>query len=279
MILYKYLQPARLDVLQHKMIRFTQPGDFNDPFEFRPLIQSVASDEDVRAYVEEHFEQLVEAELAKYGALYHLLPQADLKEILLKQKGLLPDLFRLLEPQALLRISPVIDSVLNLNMGVLCLSEVRDSILMWGHYTDNHRGFVVGFDSDHSFFSKRRTESDEFGFLRQVNYQLQRPSVTLTDTTSPSWFQTKSEHWAYEKEWRIVRVLSEAQHRIDVTPFPVCLFEFRAEAVREIIIGIRSAPSIVREIQSLAAGFPKAALLKALEDTHDYGLIIKAIGY
>jgi len=63
MILYKYLQPTRLDVLKHKRIRFTQPGDFNDPFEFRPKIRDVASD------VEEHFDQLVDEELAKYGVL------------------------------------------------------------------------------------------------------------------------------------------------------------------------------------------------------------------
>ena len=69
MILYKYLQPTRLDVLKHKRIRFTQPGDFNDPFEFRPKIRDVASDAEVQAYVEEHFDQLVDEELAKYGVL------------------------------------------------------------------------------------------------------------------------------------------------------------------------------------------------------------------
>ena len=60
MILYKYLQPARVDVLLHIQIRFTQPGDFNDPFEFRPNICALASNDEVQAYVEEHFEQLVE---------------------------------------------------------------------------------------------------------------------------------------------------------------------------------------------------------------------------
>src|SRR6266568_9304658 len=99
MILYKYLQPARVDILKHRRIRFTQPGDFNDPFEFRPKIRQVASDAEVRAHVEEHFEQLVEEELAKYGALTEFLPEADLRGLLAKQKGmLLPALFRLLEP-------------------------------------------------------------------------------------------------------------------------------------------------------------------------------------
>jgi Protein of unknown function (DUF2971) len=277
MILYKYLQPVRLDVLKHGRIRFTQPGDFNDPFEFRPRIREVASDAEVRAYVEEHFEQLVDEELAKYGALTQLLPQADLRGLLVKQKAMLPALFRLLEPAAMQRLSPMIDGFLNVNVGILCLSEVRDSILMWGHYTDNHQGFVVGFDSDHPFFSRRRSDNDEFGFLRRVDYQPQRPQVTLTDTTSPAWFQTKSEHWSYEKEWRIVRVLSEAEHRIDRSPFPICLFEFAPDAVREIIVGMRSAPSFIAEIQSLAAGLPRAVVFVAREDS-GYGLVVNEIG-
>jgi hypothetical protein len=85
MILYKHLQPARVDLLKHRRIRFTQPGDFNDPFEFRPKIREVASDAEVRAYVEEHFEQLVDEELAKYGALAQFLPPAQLRGLLAGQ--------------------------------------------------------------------------------------------------------------------------------------------------------------------------------------------------
>src|SRR6266568_3737553 len=101
MILYKYLQPARVDILKHRRIRFTQPGAFNDPFEFRPKIREVGSDAEVQAYVEEHFEQLIDEKLAKYGAITQFLPQADLKGLLAKQKPVLPALFRLLAPAAI----------------------------------------------------------------------------------------------------------------------------------------------------------------------------------
>src|SRR6267143_2452548 len=123
MILYKYLQPDRVDLLKHRRIRFTQPGDFNDPFEFRPRIRQVASNVEVQTYVEEHFEQLVEEELAKYGALAQFLSQADLKRMLVNQKDMLPALFRLLEPAVIQKLSPMIDGFLNLNVGILCLSE------------------------------------------------------------------------------------------------------------------------------------------------------------
>lgn len=239
----------------------------NDPFEFRPRIREVASDAEVQAHVEEHFEQLIDEELSKYGALTRLLPQAGLRELLLKQKAMVPELIRVLQPDAIERLSPMIEDFFNLNIGILCLSEVRDSVLMWSHYTDNHQGFVVGFDSDDPFFCKRTNINDEFGFLRCVQYQAQRPQVALADTTSLEWFQTKSGDWSYEKEWRIVRVLSEADHHIDQSPFPVYLYDFGADAVREIIVGMRSTLSFVDETLSLAASFPRALVFRAREDS------------
>lgn len=276
MILYKYLKPVRLDVLKNKSIRFTQPSDLNDPFEFRPRIREVASDAEVQAHVEEHFEQLIDEELSKYGALTKLLPQAGFRELLLKQKAMVPELFRVLQPAAVQRLSTMIEGFFNLNIGILCLSEVRDSVLMWGHYTDNHQGFVIGFDSDHSFFCKRTNNNDEFGFLRRVQYQAQRPQVTLADTSSLEWFQTKSEDWSYEKEWRIVRVLSEADHRIAQSPLPVYLYDFGADAVREIIVGMRSTDSFIDETLSLAASFPGALVFRARENS-GYGLTFDKI--
>ena len=45
---------------------------------------------------------------------------------------------------------------LNKRIGILCLSKKHDSILMWSNYTENHKGFVLGFNSNHDFFKKTR---------------------------------------------------------------------------------------------------------------------------
>ncbi len=276
MILYKYLQPVRVDVLEQKMIRFTQPGDFNDPFEFRPYIHSAASDDQIRN-VEANFDKLVDAELAQYGALLQPGVGRILKETLTRNKTTVLESLQRLQPNALKSLSPSIDALLNQNVGILCLSELADSILMWGHYTDDHRGFVIGFDSDHAFFSKRRSNQDEFGFLRPVNYQRERPRVVLSDTSSAVWFSTKPDQWAYEREWRMLRVLSESDCRKDNSPFPVSLFAFPEDAVSEIIIGLRSTPSLVWGLESLARTFSKATLLRAGENPTDYSLIITEV--
>jgi len=44
MTLYKYLHPDRIDLLQNLLIRFTQPGAFNDPFEMQPYFDSYGED-------------------------------------------------------------------------------------------------------------------------------------------------------------------------------------------------------------------------------------------
>jgi len=215
----------------------------------------------------------VDEELAKYGAMLQPGLARILKENLNKADVL--GFFRHLEPQVLSGLAPSIDAVLNQHVGIMCLSEVPDSLLMWGHYTDDHRGFVVGFDFDHAFFSKRRGQEDEFGFLRRVNYQCERPKIVLSDTSSPAWFNTKSDQWAYEREWRMLRVLSEADSRKERTPFPCCLFAFPEDAVLEIIIGLRSTPSLIQRLESLAAAFPRATLLRANENPTEYSLLLR----
>ena len=50
MLLYKYLSPERIDVLEKLKIRFTQPGDFNDPYEGKPAISGLCSPEDLEEY-------------------------------------------------------------------------------------------------------------------------------------------------------------------------------------------------------------------------------------
>lgn len=273
MILYKYLTPVRLDVLERYRIRFTQPAAFNDPFEFKPCIESAASQARLREYLDQNFDEILKRELKEYPILSNL-PHESALELLRPLKSRIPDLFQLLQPQFLPRISTAIHSAFNRSVGVLCLSEVRDSLLMWGHYTENHEGFVIGFDQRHPFFSVRRGPEDEFGYLRKVKYCRDRPMVTLADSTSTEWFEAKSEDWAYEKEWRMMRVLRDAEHRIETAPYPICLFSFPVGAVAEIIIGLRSAPELRNRLKTLCKSFPDAKLFQAQEHSSQYALVI-----
>jgi hypothetical protein len=43
MVLYKYLRPERIDVLQSGLIAFMPPLLFNDPFEAEPVFPAVTA--------------------------------------------------------------------------------------------------------------------------------------------------------------------------------------------------------------------------------------------
>lgn len=222
--------------------------------------------------MDEKFDDILEEELAKYGKM---LPKEFVKEFLRAQKPMLPQIFKMLEPQILPIVSTSLTKVFNEGLGVLSLSAVRDSILMWSHYANDHTGFVVGFDSSNQFFDKRRSKKDEFGFLREVQYAAERPEVVLSNTSAIPWFQTKAQEWSYEKEWRIVRVLREASEKKELTPSPVYLFDFPPDAVIEVIVGMRS--TMAEQIWALKSRLPKAIFLKASGSVSRYKLDISPL--
>jgi hypothetical protein len=88
-------------------------------------------------------------------------------------------------------------------MRVLCLSENYNDILMWSHYADRHRGFVLQFNTE--AFSKNFKPYQ----LAEVIYPPGRsyPSIKdYNDNNGTNMFLiAKSCQWTYEHEWRILK--------------------------------------------------------------------------
>jgi len=93
------------------------------------------------------------------------------------------------------------------NIGILTLTKCPDSILMWAHYTDNHKGFCLGFKNNPGLDS-----------IKPVNYVTNRPKNTAYQYTSmedkncdailakfiTELIYTKYIDWRYEEEWRAI---------------------------------------------------------------------------
>ena len=91
----------------------------------------------------------------------------------------------------------------SMNLGVFCLTETNDNILMWSHYADGHRGFCIEFE---------RSEKNELGGEKCV------PVIYPEDNTVPIFKSdalserktfsriatTKAKQWSYEREWRMI---------------------------------------------------------------------------
>lgn len=96
------------------------------------------------------------------------------------------------------------------NSTYLCsLSKVKNSLPMWAHYCDNHKGICIGlnidkvFDSVPEMFCQIYTKP----FIFDVQYQdiIKRPDVYKSNIDIYSYqLGTKAKDWEYEQEVRLV---------------------------------------------------------------------------
>lgn len=81
---------------------------------------------------------------------------------------------------------------------VSCLSERNDSILMWSHYANFHRGFVIEYDAIdlcNMYFNE----------LLPVIYSKERVKLNFNIEELFHSLLVKYDEWSYEQEWRIIK--------------------------------------------------------------------------
>ena len=151
---YKFLTPSRLDVLQNCTMRITQAGALNDPFELRVALPNNILRHLKGVYLAEKAQKLTTAD--------------SFDEWLDTERGkLYQETWKDAVPSAEMETEATAEYVGN-HVG-FSLSEALDNVLMWAHYGDRHRGFVIEFDMAHPFFSDRT----KFG-LRKVHINTRR---------------------------------------------------------------------------------------------------------
>jgi hypothetical protein len=250
-VLYKYLAPERADVITKRLLRYTPLGAFNDPFEGRPAITALAPEQEAR----ETLQKLMPSEIERaYDGfppeVRAQLPYAtfsDLaKRLAVAREPEMLSFFSKLAPLHKSTMYKKFDDMI----GVLSLSEVADSLLMWSHYAASHSGFVIGFDSRHPYFNEAKGPEDELRHLRRVLYRETRPGGAMTALDGIDVFLVKSGHWGYEREWRVLRPLADAKLILPSRSFSIHLFEFPADAIKEVIIGARASDDFKRELCS-----------------------------
>lgn len=247
---FKYMPPERVDVLERGRIRFTPANEFNDPFECLSDSRLIEH-EGWRRQCENHCvrEMLADAEVRRCNR--HLSPT----ELEMEVRGIhqsryaerLPELKRI----ALQQLSAAREP-----LRILCLSLVApdepDAFLMWGHYTGNHQGFVIEFDDQHPWFLSHLPVRDEPHDAGAVEYQQRRPSWDIDDAgnASPrrSFVFTKSAHWRYEREYRLVRFLGT---RSLEPGNPHSLVEFPLDSIQSVTLGANSKPGMKDKVVSI----------------------------
>ena len=223
---------------------FASPTSFNDPFDCRPNFALDSDENSVREYL--------------YGMWArrapHMSEDARKQEVdaILQDPARDPRI-----PENNMIFAAVYDSLVTARIGVLCLSEVKDSILMWSHYADCHRGICLVYDTDNEFFVH----------AQPVQYQRERPRVNpvihSNEQMLDSAIFTKSEAWAYEKEWRIIHY----QHGSGERQSPhACL--------KAIIVGLAMSGTDRRLVESWAKASPaKPAVIRTNLSPSEFSIV------
>ena len=164
---------------------FSPPAQLNDPFECRPWFSFNGSQEEIvesiaRGILQDRPDMTPDNATAHAVSIFLEGRHRDPKT----WEGLRRDMV----------------TTLGQRIGLYCLSEHNDSILMWSHYASDHSGYCLEFEAtDHSPF---------FGAAQKVKYCTSFPVVDFFTTPKEEQvdlvFLTKFKGWSYEGEWRII---------------------------------------------------------------------------
>ncbi|EKF9154346.1 DUF2971 domain-containing protein [Vibrio cholerae] len=168
--LYKFF-PARESFFDNFLIRVSSKDSLNDPFEVNPSID----------FYMDFFDKVGCPGYSGDPKSKHVLYN-NIKAMLNHSK---------------LKIQPLE------SLGIISFTEDKENLLMWSHYADQHKGFVIEFDIEHEFFSKTYSNGIDFvGSINRVLYKKKRLE-SLNEYLIEPYFH-KSDEWLYEKEHRLL---------------------------------------------------------------------------
>ncbi len=259
MTLYKYLPTNRIDVIEKQFIRCTPATSQNDIFEMRVFFEKVIdesdaeklfADIDIDKIVFESYKTIMGIASGSKGSdTYNSL----FKKFIDSPKG--KNFVKNIKASTINQINSEtkgfeeqINKSIPENVGIISLTESYDNKLMWAHYGEKHKGFLIAFNENHKFFNRKRKTSDEFYYLRKVNYCDSKSNATIYKTSGTDLFLRKDIEWAYEKEWRLLIPLQFADKIINPNSEQIHLIKFPLECINGIICGANASPSFMKLI-------------------------------
>lgn len=244
--LFKYLPPVRLDVLRKGRIRFSQASALNDPGEFKPLLSALGKRTDLEVIAAEAVKDAIREGKGKLRPFDVFITDSTYSRCV---ELIAPHLPSILEsPFVLGHITKAFESF-DRQIGVLSLSEAPDDARMWTVYAQRGEGFVIHFDGDHQWF--RRGAPHGIEPKRKVRYVDVRSPVLLLELSIEELFLTKTREWEHEREWRMIRRLTEASERFTVDGSSVYLFDVPAECVLSVRLGRRMTEDSKAQIREI----------------------------
>lgn len=256
-ILYKYSSTdSALQILSNRTILAPNPEKFNDPFDCS-LSELISNPETINEIIRRELNKKLHQQIG-WSVKNHKITDQDTG------------------------ISTHIELIKKLwnefirNNGIICLSEVNDSILMWSHYANKHSGVAIGFNEK---FFKKNTEKVTYGngntifkkefekiFTDALNSAKRTKKEILLGKFSNDFFSLcrahmllKNEIWSYEYEHRFI-INNDKKEVIDAM-----LVGFDEDMISEVILGINFCNSNEHDklIKLIKEKYPSITLKEA----------------
>lgn len=142
----------------------------------------------------------------------------------------------------------------NIGITVCCFTEKDDDILMWSHYACNHTGVCLMYNLENM--------PNLFERLRKVKYSPDYPVAdNMEKEVSERCISTKSLHWGYEQEWRL---LAQEGGK----------YLIKKESLKGIIFGCRTSAEHINELIKICsdAGYTNLEFYRMHENRREYKL-------
>lgn len=233
-IIYKY---RNWDIDNHKRILtnneiyFANPLTLNDPYDFRVTWDFSLLDSPQK--IQNYFSSIVQDQWMKLVANGKEIP-----EVILAMKN------KYLEGLDLQNCFDEIHQSTLPYYGVFSCSQIWNNILMWSHYANNHKGFVVGFYLQELFNCPTLN-----AMVGSVIYGKQFPKLEPLKINNIEYFiwnsYSKSIDWEYEHEFRFAKLFypnlpNDNQRK----------FIFPDKVIAEVVIGSEADERQKNEIHS-----------------------------
>ena len=165
---------------------------------------------------------------------------------------------------------------------VSCFSTTLDSVLLWSHYANKHKGICVEFEVEDKDFRKvvYSKELERFDLYKSMEVLFGHELANeLVDTNKEEYkfllnpIFRKSIDWEYESEVRCVFSKKETDERVSSTiENGKKLVLLDMPKIKNIYIGCKATPDFIQKVKEKANGIP---IHKMEKNKDEYGLHIE----
>lgn len=306
-VLYKYLNEyGTLKTIENNSVILKTPAEYNDPFDCYYYISKRERCKAFKLFMNYQFfkifynEMVVNNKQLIFGKINTKIMLSNVKAIAKsvnnkKRYKWMPDiemyykfakyLNHKSDEEYLKEFNKMVDDAVEKirhSILVSCFSLRNDSILMWSHYAQSHRGACIEYEVDNDDFKKVAYSKRPIRFKLSktleyiLGHEFSGTKMNYSDNTLLFAIEpvlTKFRDWKYEKEVRFAYSFDEQNPRIhdgvDDEGKKIWLFDMPAN-IKRIYVGCEASDDFIKALEKTNCSAP---VIKMKKQIGKYGVV------